>query len=176
MHHPRSLNTAAPPASRRADHQRLACDGEGRKTLERQALVRDSEQRFDALGRVLKIEGPEWRPGQRLTTRTLPLRGQWRFAYDGADRLTSVANLLGEATTFAYDPNDNLETQTDAAGSVVRFRFDSLDRREAKVCPDGAEEIATYVLQNLPQGSPLPWREIALPFLFLKRWIWRVGL
>ena len=128
-------------------------DGEGNAVLLRDALGRETNQRFDALNRRIEVLEPLWRPGRRRTTefaydgngnlirQTLlneDLADQandqvTEFEYDELNRLESQEVILStdisEETTFGYDKVGNLEFQIDPRLHKVSYSYDALNRR-----------------------------------------------
>ena len=54
-----------------------------------------------------------------------PRRGLTPFTYDAKDRLATVAEPLGHATTYAYDAVDNQVSVTDALGHATTNIYDT---------------------------------------------------
>lgn len=68
----------------------------------------------DDVGRMLSLADPSGR--------------NFRYEYDGMDRVTKSIDPLGGTTSFAYDANGNLLTVTDARNNVTTFTYNNMDR------------------------------------------------
>ena len=75
--------------------------------------------------------------------------------YDGASRLTSVQDWLGNTTMFGYDASSNLTTETlpTGTGVVDTFTFDAADRLMSISDTKGGNTVfaATYLRGNANQ-------------------------
>ncbi|MGA8367911.1 MAG: hypothetical protein ACLQMT_13380 [Candidatus Acidiferrales bacterium] len=56
------------------------------------------------------------------------LQGSVSYAYDDADRLTSVTDAANNTTQYAYDTENNLTSITDANGHATTFYYDAFGR------------------------------------------------
>ena len=68
--------------------------------------------------------------------------GGWRYGYDGANRLVSVADPLLNETTYGYDGSGNRTSQTDANEHTTSFEYDELERLTKKLYPEVAGLVA----------------------------------
>ncbi|HXT52278.1 MAG TPA: DUF6531 domain-containing protein, partial [Thermoanaerobaculia bacterium] len=127
-------------------------DGEGHRTLERDALGRETTHRFDALGRKIETSEPEWdgdrHPGERKVTQWLydgngnvtrevrknrPADQVREFAYDSLDRLTRRKDAgTGGWTEFEYDRVGNLVRETSPLLDVTSYLYDARDQRRTR--------------------------------------------
>ncbi|MGH7860153.1 MAG: hypothetical protein ACREQY_22735, partial [Candidatus Binatia bacterium] len=62
--------------------------------------------------------------------------GGWRYGYDGANQLESVADPLANTTVYGYDPSGNRTSQRDAREHETRFEYDALERLTKKLYPE----------------------------------------
>ena len=113
---------------------------------------------YDDAGRVVRGQGPE----NLLSA---------EFAYDTAQRITTVTNGLGEATVYHYDEHRHitkivdgrggeagfehdrygrLTTRTDALGNVVRYLYDERGDVTEILHPDGSTVRARYNEMHQP--------------------------
>ena len=107
---------------------------------------------FDALGRVSRVIDDNL----NAVTQT----------YDGADRLVSLMDALGNETLFEYDANHNrvgmIETERSPEGLVspevfeTRFEYDSLDRLIATIDNMGNRTSLAYDSRNNVVGQTDP--------------------
>jgi YD repeat-containing protein len=71
---------------------------------------------------------------------------QTTYAYDDADRLTSVTDAAQHLTQYAYDNENNLSSITDANNHATNFVYDNLGRVKETDFPSGHAEapVRTY--------------------------------
>jgi RHS repeat-associated protein len=66
-----------------------------------------------------------------------PNGARWEYAFDEANRLTTVTNTQESISTiYEYDNRDNLIKITDAMGKETEFEFDNRNRKTKKIYPD----------------------------------------
>jgi RHS repeat-associated protein len=72
-------------------------------------------------------------PDGSLASVSIPTVGAFQYTYDGAQRLTGMTNLQGQATHYKYLKNDWLSGQTDYFGSasatsglIIGYTYDAL--------------------------------------------------
>jgi len=118
---------------------------------------------FDALNRL--VQRSEASSGQTLSwtwtamgcPETVTYPGQAtpvRYAYDGWQRLKTVADWAGRATAYTYSPTSKLLTTTHANGVTVTNSFDTLDRFTGITSVRAGEIIASSVLTLDAFGRP----------------------
>lgn len=112
-------------------------DGEGRKVLERDALSRDTSSRYDELGRLLERLEPEWRGGQRKTS---------RYVYDGNGNTLEERHLnepVDRVRRMTYDPLNRLTRRVDGAGASTLFEYDAAGNKTREI--DGRLDATSFV-------------------------------
>ncbi len=72
------------------------------------------------------------------------------YAYDTADRLTSVTDPASNVTTYAYDTENNLLSITDANSHTTTFAYDAFGRVVQTTFPSNLSEFYAYdAINNL---------------------------
>jgi RHS repeat-associated protein len=80
----------------------------------------------------------------KLTSLTDANGNATTYNYDNLGRLLNETDPLGNITSYDYDTNGNLTAKTDANGNTIKYGYDSLGRLTKKSYPDGTEAIFTY--------------------------------
>jgi RHS repeat-associated protein len=70
------------------------------------------------------------------------------YAYDDADRLTSVTDAANHATSYAYDTENNLTSITDANNNQTQFTYDAFGRVTQTNLPSSHVETYGYDANN----------------------------
>jgi RHS repeat-associated protein len=96
------------------------------------------EYGYDAAGRVVRAQG---RDGTLAST----------FAYDTANRVTTVTNALGHATVYHYDRFHHLTRVVDPLGNAVAMEYDRYHRLLSHT--DGLGNTIRYTLDE--NGDPV---------------------
>lgn len=81
----------------------------------------------------------------RLWKRILPVSSTetrvWEFAYDGANRISTIKDPAGvTAETRGYSDNGLLTSVLDARSNLIQFTWDGFDRADKTIHPGGAYE------------------------------------
>lgn len=66
------------------------------------------------------------------------------YQYDLLGRMTKDTDPLNKTINFAYDAAGNPQTKTDADGSTISYSYDALKRLTGKTYPDSTTESYTY--------------------------------
>ena len=125
---------------------RYLYDAASRQRFVLDALSAVSEQRYDALGRVLETRsyGNTLANGTAIDTASVSTWAQGQSlsdvrrvanVYDAAGRLSSRSDALGNAETFTYDGAGRMLTRTDRAGAVWTYQYDASGRRVSELGP-----------------------------------------
>lgn len=160
----RAYNTLGQLQSQTDAYQRTArftYDKNGNLDVSKDALLRETDNDYDALGR-LKRTLQNAAGGQGNTIET-------RFEYDALDHLTKVIdpnqlsttyvfNGLGDLKTlqspdtgtasYTYDAAGNRQSQTDARGVQTQYVYDALNRVTAVNYPSDSSLNITYVYDH----------------------------
>lgn len=106
-------------------------------------LVRTMRQSYDALGRLLQVQGNH---GQSLTS-TYDEEGRLldqvdslgrhsSRQYDALDRVTDLTDAAGQTTHQDYSPLDDLSAVTNARGHTTAYRSNAFGEVESEQSPD----------------------------------------
>ncbi|MFZ3200418.1 MAG: RHS repeat-associated core domain-containing protein [Candidatus Acidiferrales bacterium] len=76
------------------------------------------------------------------------LQGSVSYAYDDADRLTSVTDAASNVTQYTYDTENNLLSITDANGHATSFYYDAYGRVTQTTFPSNQLETYAYDADN----------------------------
>jgi len=88
----------------------------------------------DAAGRITSVTTPNGTVGyafdtaNRRTSMSVTGTGSWTYSYDASDRLTQVVNPSSETTGFSYDAANRQTGQTSGNSSTVVTTFDNASR------------------------------------------------
>jgi RHS repeat-associated protein len=80
----------------------------------------------------------------KLTSLTDANGNATTYNYDNLGRLLNETDPIGNIASYSYDANGNLTAKTDANGNTIKYGYDSLGRLAKKTYPDGTEETFTY--------------------------------
>lgn len=112
-------------------------------------LVREHQQVFDALGRLIERIGArsqttrhEYDANGNRTRITDPAEDATRRAFDALDRLIRQTDAADGVTRYAYDDNDRITAVTDPNGNTTRYTYDGLGHRTRVDSPDAG--VTTY--------------------------------
>ena len=80
-----------------------------------------------------------------VLTSTDPLGNTTTYSYEPVfNKVTSIADPLGEVTRFTYDPNGNLLTRTDPNGNATSFTYNTFGQVVQTIDPTGAKTTFAY--------------------------------
>lgn len=185
------LRTDRPPYYEYADGvgrwRTYGAQGELRRSwygTEDDSVTNGTTYEYDTLFRLIKTVGPkgetsEWSHGNSLldswgnvaSERHILSGGEvktTKYVYDGAGRVRSTTDALGQTTSFTYDARNRVRTVTrpdgkversdytgpyltqvtDAAGKVYKFAYNALGWLEAETFPDGKTRTYGYDLDG----------------------------
>jgi len=80
----------------------------------------------------------------KLTSLTDANGNATTFQYDPLGRLIRETDPLGNRTVYSYDARGNLIARTDAKGDTISYSYDPLNRLTQKSYPDGTREVFQY--------------------------------
>jgi len=83
----------------------------------------------------------------RLLTRTDGLGNVTSYVYSPANRLLQVTDALQGITSFTYDENGNLRTLKDPRDGVVSYTYDVMDRVETRT--DALSQVERFIYNRL---------------------------
>jgi len=78
---------------------------------------------------------------------------QATYAYDDADRVTSVTDAAHNVTQYAYDDENNLSSITDANSHATGFQYDQFGRVKETDFPSGTPR-ATRTTPSEKSANP----------------------
>ncbi|WP_345305001.1 putative Ig domain-containing protein, partial [Lysobacter hankyongensis] len=125
---------------------RYLYDAASRQRFVLDAALAVSEQRYDAIGRVLETRsyGNLLANGTAIDTASVAAWAQGQSladvrrvanSYDAAGQLISRSDALGNAEIFAYDGAGRMLTRTDRMGAVWTYQYDASGRRVSELGP-----------------------------------------
>jgi YD repeat-containing protein len=141
---------------------RYLYDAANRQRFVLDATSAVSEQRYDAIGRVLETRsyGNLLANGTAIDTASVAAWAQGQSladvrrvanSYDAAGQLISRSDALGNAEIFAYDGAGRMLTRTDRAGATWTYQYDASGRRVSELGPPVA--VTTFDLAGTAQTT-----------------------
>jgi RHS repeat-associated protein len=127
---------------------RFAYDVLDRQAAVTDALGRQTQYGYDALGRMISVSNPGIRLTPPLLQQAWTRNGQrasltdansntTTFAYDGLDRLATTTYPGGSSEGLTYDASSNMASRTTRAGATIAYGYDTLNRLVSKTPPSG---------------------------------------
>lgn len=124
-------------------------------------LVRQQQQAFDELGRLIKSVGAgnqTKRYGYDLNDNqansTTARSNKTQQAFDALNRVTKVVDPSGNSTAFAYNSDDKITKVVDPRGVTTQYAYDASGNMTKRVSPDtGATTFGYDAAGNMTRST-----------------------